>query len=544
MSRHEPGLPSRLWRTRTAGWGPPNLPQGERLRVLLVEDDEGDAFLVGELLAETDAAIDLVVATSLNEARQRIAGVDCVLLDLGLPDAQGLDGLRQVLEMPSSAAVCVLTGRSDEHLGIGAVAEGAQDYLVKGQVDGILLTRALRYAVERKRADENARRLREIELRQAESARLERGLLPQPLMETDEVAVHTFYRPGRHAALIGGDFYDVVQTRPDRIDLIVGDVCGHGVDEAALGVELRVAWRALVLAGVPDDEVLPALEQVLMSERRLREIFATVATARLDLAANRATVRLAGHPPPLLLAGGRVAPGRRRRAGCCSAYGPAAPSPTTWSSTTDDWSLLMYTDGLIEGRVGDRRRPARRAGPERPARRAGEPRGAAARAAGLAGRPGRGDQRRPARRRRRDAAGQPGRWPMTEAEELDAAAAGRHALRRRRLVLLLGLAAAEAAVAAQNRTHIDTLLNKTGPLRVARPGAARRPGRPGDRRTRLRGDRRREPTWPRTTAGWQQEREAGRRDATRCSPTSRRSRRSWHGRRSRPPQWRPRSPSR
>ena len=81
------------------------------------------------------------------------------------------------------------------------------------------------------------------------------------------------------------------------------------MDEAALGVELRVAWRALVLAGVPDDEVLPALEQVLMSERRLQEIFATVATVRLDLAANRATVRLAGHPPPLLLAGGKVAPG-------------------------------------------------------------------------------------------------------------------------------------------------------------------------------------------------------------------------------------------
>ncbi|MEH1012038.1 SpoIIE family protein phosphatase [Micromonospora sp. CPCC 206060] len=328
----------------------PNLPAGERLRVLLVEDDEGDAFLVGELLAEVNAAIDLHVATSLNEARQRIAKVDCVLLDLGLPDSQGLDGLRQLLDMSTGAAVCVLTGRSDEHLGIGAVAEGAQDYLVKGQVDGVLLARSLRYAVERKRADENARRLREVELRQAESARLERGLLPTPLMETDEVAVHTFYRPGRHAALIGGDFYDVVQTRPDRVDLIVGDVCGHGVDEAALGVELRVAWRALILAGVPDDEVLPALEQVLMSERRLQEIFATVATARLDLSANRATVRLAGHPPPLLLAGGTVrpvpAPG-----GLLLGVRPRRPTAFDLEFATDDWSLLMYTDGLIEGRV-------------------------------------------------------------------------------------------------------------------------------------------------------------------------------------------------
>ena len=115
--------------------------------------------------------------------------------------------------MAGGAAVCVLTGRSDEHLGVAAVAEGAQDYLVKGQVDGVLLTRALRYAVERKRADENARRLREVELRQAESARLERGLLPQPLMTTDAGrGAHRSTGRAGTAALLGGDFFDVVQT--------------------------------------------------------------------------------------------------------------------------------------------------------------------------------------------------------------------------------------------------------------------------------------------------------------------------------------------
>jgi serine phosphatase RsbU (regulator of sigma subunit) len=330
-----------------------NMPasSAERLRVLLVEDDDADAFLVGELLDEADAAVDLVVATSLAEARPLMSTVDCVLLDLGLPDSQGLDGLRQVLALASGAAVCVLTGRQDEHLGIGAVAEGAQDYLVKGQVDGVLLTRALRYAVERKRADEDARRLREVELRQAESARLERGLLPRPLMDTERIAVHPFYRPGRHAALIGGDFYDVVQTSPDTLHLIVGDVCGHGPDEAALGVMLRVAWRALVLARVPDEAVLPALEQVLISERRLRETFTTVATVRLDLPANRATFRLAGHPPPLLLSGGRVAP-VPAPGGLLLGVAPRPPRPYQLEFDSDDWSLLLYTDGLIEGRVG------------------------------------------------------------------------------------------------------------------------------------------------------------------------------------------------
>ncbi len=319
--------------------------------MLLVEDDEGDAFLVSELLSEADAPFDLTVASTLREAQTKMLGIQVVLLDLGLPDAEGIDGLRKLLAVAGSAAVCVLTGRSDEHLGVAAVAEGAQDYLVKGQVDGVLLTRSLRYAVERKRADENAQRLREVELRQSESARLERGLLPQPLMQTTEVAVHTFYRSGRAMGLLGGDFFDVVQVGDDRLHVIVGDVCGHGVDEAALGVELRVAWRALVLAGVPDEQILSFLEQVLMSERRAREIFATVASVVVDLTGNRATVRLAGHPPPVLLTEGRAVP-VAARPGIVLGVRPKPPPTTVVEFGGGDWSLLMYTDGLIEGHTG------------------------------------------------------------------------------------------------------------------------------------------------------------------------------------------------
>ena len=334
-------------RTITGGLG----PDAARLRILLVEDDEGDAFLVRELLTEAEAPFDLVVATTLRDAGPLMRGIECVLLDLGLPDAEGIDGLRRLLAIAGSAAVCVLTGRSDEHLGVAAVAEGAQDYLVKGQVDGVLLIRALRYAVERKRADENARRLREVELRQAESARLERGLLPLPLMDPTRVAVYTFYRSGRAMGLLGGDFFDVVQVGDDKLHLIVGDVCGHGVDEAALGVELRVAWRALILAGVSDEHVLSALEQVLMTERRAREIFATVASVCIDLAGNRATVRLAGHPPPILLADGRARP-VAARTGIVLGVRPTPTPVTDVEFTGDDWSLLMYTDGLIEGHAG------------------------------------------------------------------------------------------------------------------------------------------------------------------------------------------------
>jgi serine phosphatase RsbU (regulator of sigma subunit) len=323
--------------------------------VLLIEDDAGDAFLVSELLDEADAPVALRTALSMAEALTQLSGVDCVLLDLNLPDASGLDGLRQLLRAGAGVAVCVLTGLADEHLGVAAVAEGAQDYLVKGRVDGVLLSRAIRYAVERRRADDNMRRLREAELRQAESARLERGLLPQPLMDTDAVSLASLYRPGRQRALLGGDFFDAIQTGPDRLSLMVGDVCGHGAEEAALGVALRVAWRALTLAGVPDEALLAALERVLVTERRSEEIFATLATVAIDVATDRATVRMCGHPPPLVITGRQARPVNGEPAMMLGVLPGLGSTPATVTLPTDEWAILVYTDGLIEGRVGDGR---------------------------------------------------------------------------------------------------------------------------------------------------------------------------------------------
>ncbi|HTJ38133.1 MAG TPA: fused response regulator/phosphatase [Dactylosporangium sp.] len=327
---------------------------GERIRVLLVEDDPGDAFLVRELLAEADAPFDVEIAQTMREARPRFRDVQCILLDLGLPDASGLDGLRQVLAHAAGAAVCVLTGLEDEHLGIAAVAEGAQDYLVKGSVDGAGLSRAVRYAVERRRAEDQARLLRESELRQAESSRLERGLLPQPLMRSVPAELYSIYRPGRDRALLGGDFFDAIGVDGGtRLHLLIGDVCGHGVDEAPLGVALRVAWRALVLAGVPEEQVLDSLEQVLVAERRTDELFATVAVVTVDLAAGTARVRLAGHPPPILLSGGRAVP-CDVEPGLVLGVVPGMPRPASEIALEPDgkWALLLYTDGLIEGTAG------------------------------------------------------------------------------------------------------------------------------------------------------------------------------------------------
>ena len=113
-----------------------------------------------------------------------------MLLDLGLPDTHELDGLRWLQDNVPSVAVVVLTGLADEYLGEEAVRLGAQDYLVKGQVDGPLLDRVIRYAVERERSDELQRQLRDAQIYAEENGRLERGLLPTPIVDDPGPAGH------------------------------------------------------------------------------------------------------------------------------------------------------------------------------------------------------------------------------------------------------------------------------------------------------------------------------------------------------------------
>jgi len=327
-----------------------------RITVLLIEDDDGDALLVEELLLDAGEPFVLRRARSLAEARRSLAEAACVLLDLGLPDSRGLQGVRLLRETAPELAVVVLTGLADEHMGEEAVGAGAQDYLVKGQVDGFLLQRVVRYAVERNRAEETQRQLYEARLYAAENARLERGLLPSPLLTDRRLAVAARYRSGGQQMLLGGDFYDVVQAPDGWVYAMVGDVCGRGPDEAALGVCLRVAWRTMVLAGRPVDETLSAVQQVLEHERHHDRLFATL--CMLSVAPDRSAARLhlAGHPQPVLITADSVS----ELAGpVCLPPGisPDSDWPSAEVELGSSWSVLMYTDGLIEGKVGS--------GPER-----------------------------------------------------------------------------------------------------------------------------------------------------------------------------------
>ncbi|WP_405439789.1 fused response regulator/phosphatase [Streptomyces avidinii] len=358
---------------------PAAAPHTSQLTLLVIEDDPAGGLTVPEILDADGHRIRLRTARNLTEAERLLTpDVHCILLDLSLPDtgarlpgapatvtatgtatatATAVDqllALRQVLRLAPHHAVLVLTGEDDAERAAEAVQVGAQDFLFRDELDGRLLSRAIRYAVERKRADIAQYKLAESKLRAQENARLERGLLPTPLLEGSDLRFAARYRPGRSRALLGGDFYDTVRTPDGTVHAMIGDVCGHGPDEAALGVELRIAWRALTLAGLCGDDLLATLQEVLEVERPCEEIFATLCTVDIAPDGRRAGLCLAGHPAPLI-----ARPGRRARLLPYENSGPAlgllprARWPRRQVELGGSWSLMLYTDGLIEGRIGE-----------------------------------------------------------------------------------------------------------------------------------------------------------------------------------------------
>lgn len=140
----------------------------QTIKVLLVEDNPGDAFLIQEVLADVSSVtFELTLVERLSSALEQLdsASFDVILLDLLLPDSQGLDTFVRLHQHVALIPIVVLTGLNDETLAIQAMQSGAQDYLVKGLVSGgELLMRTIRYSIERKRAQADLYR-REQEFR-------------------------------------------------------------------------------------------------------------------------------------------------------------------------------------------------------------------------------------------------------------------------------------------------------------------------------------------------------------------------------------------
>jgi len=200
---------------------------GPWLRVLIVEDSLEYAELLEGLLLESWAArLQVAVAGRVSEARAalRAATFDCILLDLSLPDAQGLSSVGAVRKLAPDLPIVVLTGFDDELTAVSAMKEGAQDYLVKARADGHAIARSIRYAIERKQA--------ELELaRQATSDPLTG--LPNRTLFMDRLR-QALARGQRHQQLLAVMFLDLDGFKT------INDSLGH---EAGDGVLIDIAQR-------------------------------------------------------------------------------------------------------------------------------------------------------------------------------------------------------------------------------------------------------------------------------------------------------------
>ena len=142
------------------------------LRIGLVEDNPGDARLIQEMLREPPITqFRLTLSTRVDQLLESLDRdpIEVLLLDLGLPDSQGMDTFHRINDRAPGLPIVIFSGADDEQLASEAVSCGAQDYLVKGRINSFLLKRAIRYAMERKRTEEEIRTLnRDLEHRVAE----------------------------------------------------------------------------------------------------------------------------------------------------------------------------------------------------------------------------------------------------------------------------------------------------------------------------------------------------------------------------------------
>jgi len=253
---------------------------GERYRVLLVEDNPGDARLIQESLAETKGqSFDVEIAERLAPALRRLAagGIDAVLLDLGLPDSKGQETFDQARAQAPTVPIVVLTGLGDEAVALKMVQDGAQDYVAKLDVNGGILARSIRYAIARERIDQQIRRFNE-ELEQRVRQRTAELQAANRELEAFSYSVsHDLRAPLRH---IDGFARILLESRGPQLgsdgEKYIHRICGAVERMRRLIDDLlklaRVGRHVLDLQEIPLAPLVTAILEDLAAESKDRQI--------------------------------------------------------------------------------------------------------------------------------------------------------------------------------------------------------------------------------------------------------------------------------
>jgi serine phosphatase RsbU (regulator of sigma subunit) len=279
--------------------------QPNRVRILLVEDDRDDVWIMRNLLADRwEGPMDLIHVERLADALERIlwGDVDVALLDLTLPDSRGLETFLRMFAGTGDVPIVVLTGLNDEETAVKAVQAGAQDYLVKGQVDDHLLVRSIRYAIERSRRHQVERQLRATSAEFEAAQEIQRRLFPAqpPCVPGFDIAGALY-----PAAATAGDYFDFISMQNGNLGIVVGDVSSHGMGPALVMAETRACLRALAQAYNDVSEILTRANEVLTTDSDEFH-FVTLAFARLEPDSRALVYASAGHRAYLLGADGSI----------------------------------------------------------------------------------------------------------------------------------------------------------------------------------------------------------------------------------------------
>ena len=343
---------------------------GTSIRVLLIEDQLPDAILLEETLTLTAPGRFIVTRTdrlALALELLRRQPFDVILSDLGLPDSQGADTFVRLRQQARHLPIIVLTGLNDEEMAVATVQAGAQDYLVKGRVPGDLLVRALQYAIERTRIEEELRQRNEqMASDLAMASEFQQAFLPRkfPTFPQNVVAAQSalrFYHTYRPSGSVGGDFFTVRPITDTRAGLFLCDVMGHGVRAALVTAMMRGLIEDHWPAANEPDRFLAELNHSLVDVLQQTDatMFVTACYAIADATTQTLTWSRAGHPSPFLIqrATGTVQhlPDTSAAPGPVLGLFPQASFPTGTLTAQHGDILLLFTDGLYEvaGPAGD-----------------------------------------------------------------------------------------------------------------------------------------------------------------------------------------------